>query len=71
MSRSALWEAVKEILRLAVFAAISAAIAGAIDYLSGFNSTETWVVVGLAVLRFADKWIHERKDVASKGLLPF
>lgn len=69
MSKNPLWESLKEILRLAIFAAVSAFIASLVSNFDG--STEPIFVILTLVLRFIDKWIHENEDNDWKGLLPF
>lgn len=71
MNKQAVIEMVKEGLRLAVFAALAALVAFATDKLSGLDPTSLQVVVGTAVLRLVDKYIHENKDSNKQGLLPF
>ena len=53
MDKKAIWEAVKEPLRLLVLAVIPFAIA----YLSEW--TYEWAVVATVFLRFVDKLLHE------------
>lgn len=60
------WEAVKEVARLAVLAAIGAVIA----WLSDLDQTTTVMIV-TAVLRAVDKWIHKSEETELNGLLPF
>lgn len=62
-------EALKELGRVVVLAVLPVVIvaleSNAID----------WKVVGLtallAVLKALDKYVHERKDIAAKGVVPF
>lgn len=71
MNKNAILEGLKEVARLALFAAISAVVAWATDKMSGLDPTSAYVAVGTVVLRFADKWIHENKNVDAKGIAPF
>lgn len=67
----AVLEAVKEVGRLAFFAAISAIVAWASEELAGLDPTSVQVVVGTVILRFIDKWIHENEKTKLKGISPF
>lgn len=69
MNTDALFQAMKEVVRLAVFAAVSAFVASLLSSFDG--STEPVFVVLTLVLRFVDKWIHENENTNWKGLLPF
>lgn len=75
MKKQALWEAFKEIARLALFAAVSAVLAWVADKLAGLDPSSTVVVVGTLVLRFADKWKYSltkaNPKLKTEGLAPF
>lgn len=71
MDKQALIEAVKEILRLALFAALGVAVSGLLDYFDALQVTEWWVVAFTAGLRWLDKYIHENKSIKAKGVAPF
>jgi len=61
--KTALWEAVKEPLRILVLAVIPFAIA----YLT--EVSYEWAVVAVVVLRFVDKFLHQLgKEKESEGL---
>lgn len=64
-------EAVKEAGRLALFAAIAAVLAYATDKLSGLDPTSVWVLVGTALIRTADKFVHSNKNIEANGIAPF
>ena len=67
-------EAIKEGLRLIVFALISAGITYAIDFLTKSQDKNITFSVALIVLKSLDKWVHEIKTGKLKnwkGLLPF
>lgn len=68
------WEAVKEFLRLVVFATIGAAIAAAGAAVNVLP--EPWMVVGAAALiaslgKAWDKYVHKSDTSDSTGVLPF
>lgn len=70
----ATYEALKEMLRLAVFAGVSALITLFIDELTQTKDQNITFTILLLLLRWVDKWIHETKTGAFKkasGLLPF
>lgn len=71
MDKLAIYESVKELARIVVFAAVAAAVTAALDYLAGLNSAELWVIVLTAALRFADKYIHTAEGIKANGLVPF
>lgn len=71
MNKQAIIEAVKEVVRLALFAAASAVVAWATTQLTNADPSSVMVMVGTVVLRFVDKWIHENKDTKLNGLAPF
>lgn len=71
MDWKAIWEALKELLRLALFAAISAFITSLLGGLESLGSNQVWVIVLTGALRFADKWVHENANVKARGILPF
>lgn len=51
-------EAFKEVLRLGVFTGLSFLITAGLDALLTADATNLWVAVGIALLRWADKWLH-------------
>lgn len=70
MNKKAIWEAVKEPLRLLVLAVIPFAVAYFVSL------PYQWAVVVVMVLRFVDKYLHEvgkdKKDASLvKGLTRF
>lgn len=71
ISKSAVVEAVKEGGRLAFFAAIAALVAYATERLGAFDPSSVYVVVGTALLRVVDKYVHENKDIEAQGVAPF
>ena len=71
MNKQAIIEAIKEAARLAFFAALAALVAWATDKLGALDPTSLQVVIGTAVLRIIDKFVHENKDIKAKGIAPF
>lgn len=69
--QKAIIETIKEAGRIALFAGVSALVAYATSKLSGLDPTSLYVVVGTAILRLLDKYLHENKNIQAKGLAPF
>ena len=69
-TRQAIIEALKEAFRLAFFAALAAVTAWAASKLSTADPGSLFVLVGTAVLRIADKFIHEHRDIPVNGISP-
>ena len=63
-------KAVLEIIRLAVFAGVSAFVASVTESITNMPTTTTTIVL-LGALRFVDKYVHENKDIPFKGIVPF
>ena len=68
---NAIWEGVKEVLRLAFFAALAAAAAWLAQQIGGLDPNSVWVIAGTVALRFVDKWIHTNEDINHNGVAPF
>ena len=68
MNKEALLEALKEGLRLALFASVSALLSFALEKLGLLDQNELSVMVGTMALRTLDKALHEwGKDLGKKG----
>jgi len=59
-----------EIIRLAIFTAVSAFIASVSQSLTQLEPNTVTIVL-IAILRFADKYIHKSKKLPLKGITPF
>lgn len=70
-TKQALWEAFKEVARLAFFAALAAVVGWLADKVNLLDPTSVYYVLATAALRFADKYVHENKNIDSKGIAPF
>jgi len=68
------WESTKHVVRIFVFAGISAVIAYGLERLALIPITPT-VVLGTFLLGWLDKYLHENakihKEARFKGLVPF
>jgi hypothetical protein len=60
-------ETAKMVIRLAVFAAISAFLVSISDSVTKLPQSQTTVILGF-VLAGVDKWIHENESIPMKGL---
>lgn len=69
MTQKAIVEAIKEAVRLAILAAISAVLAYASSLLAGLDPTSTTVVAGTLVLRVLDRLVH-KSDMKANGISP-
>jgi len=70
-----LYEATKEVLRIALLAAISAFITSLLDQVAKLPPGETTIVLTF-ILKFVDKVVYEYRknnkfDTSWKGLMPF
>ena len=63
-------EAFKEIIRLVVFAVIGVIITTLLNYVVQLPETTTTIILA-GVLRYADKYVHENKNIGAKGIIPF
>lgn len=66
MNKLATIEALKELGRVLLFAAIGWAVA----YVTALPETSTTAII-LLVLRTLDKYIHENPAIKAKGIAPF
>ena len=63
-------ESIKEIIRLAVFAGVAAVVSALLAGVNQLPESTTTVVLTF-LLRAADKFVHENKDIKMSGLVPF
>jgi len=71
MDKKAIVDAVKEVGRLAFFAALTAIIGWATTKISSFDPSSTYYIVGTVILRFVDKYIHVSDTTVRNGIAPF
>lgn len=71
MNKEAILEAVKEVGRLAFFAALTAVLGWASTKVSSFDPTSTYYIVGTVLLRLVDKYVHASPDIDRNGIAPF
>lgn len=70
VNKPAFKEALKEVARIALFAAVTAVVGWAGEQLAGLDPSSTFYIVGTLVLRMVDKYIH-KLDSPAKGIAPF
>jgi len=71
MNKKAIVEALKEVARLAFFAAMSAAVGWAAQKAQLLDPTSTQYIIATLALKFLDKWVHENDQIEAKGIAPF
>lgn len=71
MNRKAVIETIKEIVRLAVFGAVSAVLSYLATQVASLPPDSAYALAGTLVLRAADKYIHVSPKTDTKGLVPF
>ena len=70
INRTALMEGVKEILRLAFFAAVAAIITYLTNVLTSLDPTSVEAIALTVFLRFVDKYVHKNDDIKANGIAP-
>ena len=65
-----IFESVKLMARLAVFAGVSALVASLSESVTRLPQDSVTVILGF-VLAGLDKWVHVNKDIKMNGLTPF
>lgn len=70
MNKQAILEAVKEVARIALFAAITAVVGWLSEKVAGLDPSSVYYVVGTLFLRAVDKYIHKSPS-ENQGLAPF
>lgn len=70
MNKQAIIEGLKEVGRLAFFAAITAVLGWLTTKVSSLDPTSIYYIVGTVLLRFLDKVIH-KSDIKAAGIAPF
>ncbi len=71
---AALWKATKELLRIVVIAAVSAALAGGAVLVGFITDPLTFAVVSAVLTSLGkawDKYVHESKATDATGIVPF
>lgn len=71
LNTNAIIEGVKEVARLALFAALGAVIAYATSLQGSFDPTSLEAIVLAVVLKFADKYVHKNDAIKLNGIAPF
>ena len=71
MDRKAIVEAIREVLRLAVFGALAAVVSWGLTQVANLDPNSVYAIVGTLVLRAADRYVHANSTTTKTGLLPF
>lgn len=71
MNRKAVVEAIKEVLRLAALAAISAVLSWATTKVASLPPNSVYTLVLTVVLRAVDRYIHKDPGTKLPGIVPF
>ena len=66
IDHKALFEAIKEALRLGIFAFASTVVAFALERITSLDQSQAIVILGTLVLRMVDKYLHSKSEI-SKG----
>ena len=69
ITKSALWETVKFVVRMAILVVLPIAIAQVAKFTGDWKMV--FDVILPIVLPVIDKWVHEDTRIPAKGLLPF
>lgn len=67
-NKKVVFEALQEVARVALFGALSAAVAYGLQKLGMQNQTDVTVVLGTLALKGVDKWIHDNPKIKLNGL---
>lgn len=70
MDMKAIVSMIKEGLRIAFFAGVSALVAWATTKLSSANPTSTFVIAGTIVLKLIDQYVHKSDSIKLNGISP-
>ena len=70
MNKQAIIEAVKEVARIMLFAALTALVGWIGTKITEFDPTSLYYVIGTVVLRALDKFVH-KSEIAANGIAPF
>jgi hypothetical protein len=71
MNKTAVIATIKELVRLAIFGAVSGIIVFATHKLSSLDPNSAYAVAGTFILQGADKYVHKNENIQANGILPF
>lgn len=71
MNKKAIQEATKELLRIAFFGALASVLSWVTTKVANLDPNSSYALIATIVLRIADKFVHENKDINANGLAPF
>ena len=67
IEKKVLWEAFQEVVRVALFGAISTVVGFYLEKMAGLPQTEVVIIITL-LLKFVDKYVHDSKHIKLNGL---
>lgn len=70
INKQAIIEAIKEVGRLAFFAALAAVVMW-VQEQAGSDPTTTQFLIYTTIGRFLDKLVHDSPEIKAKGIAPF
>lgn len=68
---NAVWEVIKDILRVTLFYGITYATGLFSEWVAGTDPSSVHYIVGTFILTVVDKYIHKNEDSPRNGLVPF
>lgn len=71
MNRKAIIEAVKEVSRIALLAAVTAVLGYATTKVSTLEPSSAYYIVGTLILRAVDKYVHVTPTIDKQGITGF
>ena len=71
INTKAIVEGVKELLRIALFGALTAATGWLAQKVNLLDPTSLYYIVGTLALRFLDKVVHKNENISVNGISPF
>lgn len=71
MNKEAIIAAAKELGRVVLFAAITAAIGWFTQLVTTLDPGSTYYIVGTVLLRLVDKYVHANPNINAQGVAPF
>lgn len=69
--KQAFIETVKEVGRIAFFAAIAAVIGYVTTKVSNLDPNSTFYILATLALKLVDKYVHTNEDMSAQGIAPF
>ena len=71
VDKEAVMEALKELGRIAFLGAVTAGVGWFTALVSSLDPTSAQFIVGTALLKVMDKFVHKSKKIKANGVAPF